>query len=388
MMLATGPWAMLAVAAATGAGALAVSGSDPGQRAAEGHRLAAVVIACCVAAAVAARAQPWLARALRRRSPPAPGARGGGAAVVIGVVVALAVSGGPSALVDRVERSFSTPPSPLQGHLDRRLFTLYGEGRAGVWRVAWDAAASHPVAGIGAGSFEQRWLQERPVPQGFRDAHNLYLETLAELGVVGLGLLGVVLAAPAVALRRVREHPLAPAATGALAAYLAHAALDWDWEMPAVTVAGLGCACALVALARDERARTWRVRARIAGVTAAAALSAVALIGLVANGAIGASIRALQTGDYATAERTAAKAADWEPWSPEPWRWKGEAQLAAGDEAAARRSFAAALEREPRDWALWYGVALASHGPPRRRALARAAALNPLSNEVRSLTGR
>ena len=64
-----------------------------------------------------------------------------------------------------------------------------GQGRAAAWRVAWDAARSRPVVGIGAGGFEQRWLAARRQPFAFRDAHNLYLEMLAELGAVGLALL-------------------------------------------------------------------------------------------------------------------------------------------------------------------------------------------------------
>src|SRR5262249_60768275 len=46
-------------------------------------------------------------------------------------------------------------------------------------------------------------------------------------------------------------RPLIPAALGAYSALLAHAALDWDWEMPAVMLAGLFCAAAIVACARE-----------------------------------------------------------------------------------------------------------------------------------------
>jgi len=38
----------------------------------------------------------------------------------------------------------------------------------------------------------------------------------------------------------------APAAAAAYAAFLVHAGLDWDWEMPVVVVAALSCAGALV----------------------------------------------------------------------------------------------------------------------------------------------
>ena len=53
-----------------------------------------------------------------------------------------------------------------------------------------------PLLGEGAGSFSRTWLRERPVANEARDAHNLYLETLAELGPIGLVLLLLVLVTP------------------------------------------------------------------------------------------------------------------------------------------------------------------------------------------------
>ena len=57
-----------------------------------------------------------------------------------------------------------------------------------------------PLLGTGAGSFEAHWFRERSVAFHARDAHNLYLETLAELGPVGLALLLATLALPLLAL--------------------------------------------------------------------------------------------------------------------------------------------------------------------------------------------
>ena len=99
-----------------------------------------------------------------------------------------------------------------------------------------------PLLGTGAGSFEEHWLQERPVSFPARDAHNLYLEMLAELGPLGLALLIATLALPLAAFRQARHGALGPAAAGALVAYLLHAAVDWDWEVPAVTIPALFCA--------------------------------------------------------------------------------------------------------------------------------------------------
>jgi hypothetical protein len=76
-----------------------------------------------------------------------------------------------------------------------------------------------------------------------RDAHSLYLETLAELGIVGflavLALFGGVAAC-------VRDQ----AAIGAgLAAWAVHAGVDWDWEMPALTLVAVLLAGAAIARA-------------------------------------------------------------------------------------------------------------------------------------------
>ena len=56
--------------------------------------------------------------------------------------------------------------------------------------------AREPLLGSGAGTFADWWLRERSTPISTREAHSLYLETLAELGPLGLALLLVALAAP------------------------------------------------------------------------------------------------------------------------------------------------------------------------------------------------
>jgi hypothetical protein len=125
--------------------------------------------------------------------------------------------------------------------------------RPAYWHVAWREYVAHPWLGSGAGTFGDYWQRYANVAAtgGARDAHNLYLETLAELGPIGLALLVSLLALPLVSAMRVRWHPFGSAATGAYVAFLAHAALDWDWEMPVVTLAGLVCAASLVVANRD-----------------------------------------------------------------------------------------------------------------------------------------
>ena len=55
-------------------------------------------------------------------------------------------------------------------------------GRLDIWESALEDARAHPVLGSGAGTFERWWLEHRDVAHKVRDAHSLYLETLAELG--------------------------------------------------------------------------------------------------------------------------------------------------------------------------------------------------------------
>ena len=83
-------------------------------------------------------------------------------------------------------------------------FAFGGHERGHYWRVAWHELAANPLLGSGAGTFADWWLRLRTVPQSTHEAHSLYLETLAELGPVGLAL------AVARARRRARRC-LAPA---------------------------------------------------------------------------------------------------------------------------------------------------------------------------------
>ena len=109
--------------------------------------------------------------------------------------------------------------------------------RYAYWQVALEAFADHPLAGVGSGGFRVEWRRERDVLDPARDAHSLYLETAAELGLVGLLLLGAAIA------RRGRQRAARAARTRACSPrsslYAVHAGMDWDWEMPALTLVAL-----------------------------------------------------------------------------------------------------------------------------------------------------
>jgi hypothetical protein len=310
------------------------------------------------------------------------------AAVLLAALLAagLVRVGGPQGAVRRAYHAFNAP-APLVGQdASGRLFSLSGSNRSEYWRVAWREWKDNPVLGGGAGSFQRFWLRHRGNDLPVRDAHSLYLETLAELGPLGLALLLCALATPLLAVRRARGSPLAAGAFGAYVAYLVHAGIDWDWEMPAVTVAALACGIALLLAARGTEGRPLRRASRAAGVTAAAVLVGLALFGLVGNRAELASADALDAARLRSAADEARLARRWEPWSGTPWRLLGESQLQAGDVTGARSSFLRGLDHDRGDWELWLDLALVSRGSERQAALARVAELNPQSAERRQLT--
>ena len=346
----------------------------------EGHRLALVVVALAVVNGLAAAALAAVERRLRVRR--AVRAAYAGALVVLTFVTLAGVFaryGSPPTLVEKGYDAFTAPPPRTGEDLNARLFNFSGTWRIDLWRVASRDVRAHPWVGSAAGSYERQWLRERDIELKVRDAHSLYLETLAELGPLGLALLLTALVVPAAAAVKARRSRLVPAAFGAYAAYLVHAGIDWDWEMPAVTLAALFCGAALlVAGRRPGSGAATSLRFRLAAVAAILPIAALALVGLVANAALSKSASALADGDWAKSEAEARRAAGWAPWSAEPWERLGQAQLGRGDLGAARASFRKAIGKDGRDWELWLGLASASEGTARRHALRQARKLNPL----------
>jgi O-antigen ligase len=136
---------------------------------------------------------------------------------------------------------------PAQGANPARLVSTQSN-RYEYWRVAAREFADHPLIGGGASSFRVAWLRHRTINESVRDAHSLYLETAAELGLVGLAALAVFIAG---IVGLARHAPKASAA--ALVVYAVHGGLDWDWEMPALTLVALLLAAAAAPRAASSR---------------------------------------------------------------------------------------------------------------------------------------
>ena len=163
------------------------------------------------------------------------------------------------------------------------------------------------VLGHGPGTFERLWLERRPVEREAREAHSLYLETLAEQGIVGGLLLAAVLAVPLVAVVR-HGRATAAAAAGAYVTYLVHAGLDWDWEMPAVTAAGLLAGVAILKLGRAETRQELAVGERLLVATTFAVVLTGSVFALAGNWRVTQARDALTEGRPASALAAATRA--------------------------------------------------------------------------------
>lgn len=350
----------------------------------EGKHLAADLVALAVASAALAPVHGWISARVRLGLQTR---RGFAAALVVALAAAGSAAvvheGGPAAIARRGYHSFIAPtPLTLPVNQSNRLFSLNGDGRARMWSVALHTIPGHWLGGTGAGSFARTWRQSPRADESIQDAHSLYVQTLSELGIVGLALVVGLLVIPFLALRRLRWNPAAVGPAGAYAVFVLHNGVDWDWQLSGVALTGLLVGALLLVLSRDRHPRAAGTGIRAGGAVMATAVAAFALVAAIGNGALARAQSADASHRYATAAADANTARSWMPWSPEPLKALGEAQLRLGEVSAARATFTKATAVDPRDWQAWLDLAASVEGRARRRAVARARALYPTSPEV------
>jgi tetratricopeptide (TPR) repeat protein len=390
------PASAIAVAVSSGSEALTRLRAPHDQIVDDGRKLALLLLGMVVVSACIALVTSMGERHVHLR-PTVRRAYGGVLAgvVVVGLAAVLVHFGGPVTMAEDAYSSFKDQnPAPASsgapGDLNRRLFTLRSNGRIDYWEASWHQNQARPLLGQGAGSFEQYWLRERTFPSQVRDAHGLYAEFLGEGGWIGLGLLLLTLGLPLLAGLRARGDAFVPGAFGALTAYVAHAGVDWDWEVPAVTLVALSFGAVLLISARGRPSRPLAVRmpVRVALVAALLAIAAFSGVGLLGNRALGRAEAAADGARWDDAAREARAAKRWAPWSGAAWRDLGKAQLGLGRPGEARASLQKAVRKDPSDWRGWYYLGTASRGGERLRAYRRAERLNPFAEDIRPLRKR
>jgi O-antigen ligase len=365
------------VAYASRQDALSTAGYGAEAMTREGHRVATaltvtVAISCAAAwvATIAARRVVVSRRAARAVDFALAG-------VVLGcLVVGLAVVGGPSQGFSKLKERFSAA-QVTTADLNDRLFSVSGNGRSEHLHVAWEATKRHPVLGSGAGTYEYVWYERRPDQLVVRDAHSLYLETLAELGVVGLVILGAALLVLLLGGARARRVRFAASGTAAFVAWGAASAFDWHWEVVGVTIAALLAAAA--ALTASERRGPRLLASGPSGVLAAVTgiLSLAAVWSLVGNQALFAARDAVDRKDWVAARDDGRRAHALLLWSFEPALVLGDAAAGLGDRDVALHDYREAVEKDPQNWVAWLRVAQVARGTERSQAFERVRELNP-----------
>jgi O-Antigen ligase len=305
----------------------------------EGQRMA-VLVGISVVASVALAA---FGRLLAARVVPSREMRRVADAALVGlgaivVASALVVVGGPREGWNELEQRFNADPV-ASADLNDRLFSVSGNGRSVQLRVAWDAGRERPLIGQGSGTFEYLWYERRPTLLIVRDGHSLYVETFAELGIVGLALLGGALLVPLVAAVRARRSRFTAAAAGGYLAWLAASTFDWHWEMVGLTTTALlvGSVSLVSAERRGRGGLLPGSRLALAGLTGT--LSVMAVWSLVGNQALFAGRDAAGREDWSDAHDHGRLAQSLLVWSHEPDILLGDAAAGLGDREATLRAY-------------------------------------------------
>lgn len=156
----------------------------------------------------------------------------------------LVVGGVTILLVIMLTRGGALRPTP-QAVLGRAVSVANAgdysiRGRLNFWRVGLEILRDHPVVGTGPGTYAySSAAYQRDIRYFAKDAHNLYVQTAAEAGGIGVAAIGWLLFALVGLARRTLqtargtpEYPLVAGVILGLAAFFMHSALDMNWQFP------------------------------------------------------------------------------------------------------------------------------------------------------------
>jgi hypothetical protein len=326
----------------------------------QGHRAALVIAIACIVTALV-----WLGLAeigRRLSTPPRPAGWAVGGLIVIGAVFAIALSH-PVAKFDVFKSNSFTSGGSNASFVNQHLLTSSGSGRWQFWGVASREFQAHPLNGGGAGSWESWWLQYNTLGGFFSQyAHSLYLESLAELGIVGLLLIGGAIVVAVVGAVRsalsLRSAEIAAAAAAGIA-FFAAAAYDWVWQLAGIAIVGVGLLGLALGAHPSIRAGEWgrfsAVRPLLALLAVAALIPQVVVLAAVIH--IRNSKAAVDSGNGARAKSEALAAKAVEPWDAATWLQLALVERNLRQYEAASSAIRSAIRRSPRDYNIWEAAA-------------------------------
>jgi hypothetical protein len=362
---------------------------------AQGHHVA-VVAGLCACACAALRLVFALVldpRLLRRALVPtrlSPRTRRVAIAGVLGVAAAAAIALGASHAVASDWNRFIGGAPTRGGHdLRLRLTDPSNDGRTELWRVALNGVDASPLHGYGAGMYQTLWDRNRPHFVYTINAHSLYLQAMAELGIPGLALLAILVVAVLGGLAvRMRTRGSRRSLYGVLLAcavvWAVRAGVDWDWEMPVVTLGFFAAAGLALSPRRRSSGRGWtpggRSRAVLGLLCVAAVILPVLIVG--SQNRLGQAENALyaSTPDCTTASTAARASIGWLDVRPEPFEIVGFCDLRGDRPRQAIAEMRQAVRLDPGSWETYYtlSIAEAAAGVDPMGAARRALRMDPL----------
>ena len=346
----------------------------------------------CLSLAIRGLGRPGLLRIDRSQALVATAA-----VVVVAIPFSLA-AGAPHEVSHRWEvfksrsgGSAAEPSSPSS------ILNFHGAGRYQFWESAVEAGESAPWEGTGPGTFEFWWGRHASYNGYVRTAHSLYLENLAELGIPGLLLIGgFVFAVLGIgAARALRAPPeerlLLAAATAGAAGFAMAAALDWVWQLGALSAAFMLLAAVAVSgyslpdpTRRRRRSRRKNQNRLKRAVAVAACVVALLVIWFPLRGATALQQSRVDVahGDLSAALRHAHDAADAQSYAASPLLQEALVLEQQGKLRPAAAAATEATRKEGAEWSTWFILARieAERGRigPALRAYDRAHRADPL----------
>jgi len=355
----------------------------------QGHRVALAAAVCAALCAglralFAARLDPRLrhGRAAtptirRRRRAAIAGAIGAG--VVLGLAL-----GAPSGIEHDWHRFLGgATPHGTTSDLRLRLTDPSNNGRTDLWRVALKGFSASPLHGYGAGMYQTLWDRNRPAFVYTINAHSLYLQAMAELGLPGLALLLIAILGVLYGLgsrARGSRRSIYGALLAAGLVWALAAGVDWHWEMPVVTLGFFAVAGAALSPRRGTGpgwAPGYNSR-MILGLLCLASIVTPVLI-IDSQSRLDDAERALYTSNCARAGSSALSSIGWLDIRPEPYEILGLCDVKRGQPRLGIAAMEQAVRRDPGSWETYYTLAIAqgAAGIDPRPAAARALEMNP-----------
>jgi hypothetical protein len=343
------------------------SGLGNGAAHSQGNEMLAMALVVCAGAGLV---QVAIALAGRHRLGPRVRITRTQSLVVVGTAavaaILFAVAAGVPHRLDNAWQEFKRPAIAAQATPAQRFGAATGNGRYQLWGAAGDENAANPLTGTGPGTFQLWWNQHGDIPVFVQNAHSLYLETLGELGIVGLlliaGFIAWILArgtAGALSGWRGRRSRFA-AITASGAAFATAAAFDWVWEIAVIPAAFLLLAAVVVGADsldprrhRSPRVGAGRLALRLGLVGAAVAATVVIAIPLAATTSVRASQADVRGHDLGAALAAARSAHGIEPYAASPLLQEAQVLELQGKLGAAAAAGAEATRAESTNWRTW-----------------------------------